>query len=84
MYLLLVSPEHYVYQEDEYIVKRKVNSPDEVARLPREGVSNVKVDSITGSILYILDGRKIVSEPADMDTNLGTYLKSSIYFIHFQ
>ena len=67
----LVQPKYYVYQEDEFIVKRRIDSPDQVARLSREGVSNVKVDSITGNIFYVLDGRKIVSEPADMGTNSG-------------
>ena len=66
-----VKPEYYVYQEDEFIVKRGVNSPDQVTRLPRQGVSNVKVDSLTGNIMYVLDGRKIVSEPADMDADSG-------------
>ena len=52
-------------------MKRGVNSPEQVTRLPRQGVSNVKVDSLTGNIMYVLDGRKIVSEPADMDADSG-------------
>ena len=68
-----VKPEYYVYQDNDFIVKQGVNSPDEVDRLLREGVSNVKVDSITGNVLYVLDGKKILSEPADLGSDSGVH-----------
>ena len=76
-----MKPEFYVYQDDEFIVKQGVNSPDEVNRLLREGVSNVKVDSISGNVLYVLDGKKILAEPADLGTNSGTYYTKFSLFL---